>query len=150
MVSWTTRSGALDSGDTARTMSQENVQIVRAAFEAVNRGDMDGAWVRAAPDFQLDLSRALGPYRGVYGLSDVRRVADEFWGTWESSRFEVDEFLDAGNHVVTPFTNLIKGREAIEVQTRGAWAWTIVDGAVTRLCLYQERVEALEAVGLSE
>ncbi len=84
------------------------------------------------------------------GSATVRRVANEFWGTWESSRFKVDEFLDAGDHVVTPFTNLIRGRDGIEVQTRGTWTWTILDGAITRLVLYQERTEALEAVGLSK
>jgi hypothetical protein len=30
------------------------------------------------------------------------------------------------------------------------WTWTIRDGNIKRLCMYQERQEALEAVGLSE
>jgi hypothetical protein len=36
----------------------------------------------------------------------------------------------------------------IELQARGIWLWTIRDGVVVRLCLYQERKEALEAAGL--
>ena len=42
-------------------MSQENVEIVRAAFDALNRGDMDAVLKDAAPDFELDWSRAVGP-----------------------------------------------------------------------------------------
>ena len=37
-------------------MSQENVEIVRAAFEAINRGDVDAMLTDAAPDFELDSS----------------------------------------------------------------------------------------------
>jgi ketosteroid isomerase-like protein len=52
--------------------------------------------------------------------------------------------------VVTPFTNHLRGRDGIEVQARAVFLWTIRDGAIARMCLYQERREALEAVGLSE
>jgi hypothetical protein len=36
------------------------------------------------------------------------------------------------------------------VQARGTWLWTIRDGLVVRVCLYQELQEALEAAGLRE
>ena len=45
-------------------MSQENVEIVKAAIDAMNRKDWDAAFQDAAPGFELDFSRALGPYRG--------------------------------------------------------------------------------------
>jgi ketosteroid isomerase-like protein len=51
---------------------------------------------------------------------------------------------------MTPFTNQLLGRDGIDLQARGTWLWTIRDGVVVRLCLYQERQEALEAAGLSE
>jgi ketosteroid isomerase-like protein len=38
-------------------MSQENVEIVRAAINAYNRGDWDAVLKNAAPDFEYDLSR---------------------------------------------------------------------------------------------
>ena len=52
-------------------MSQENVEIVRAAFEAINRGDMDAVLKDAAPGFELDFSRAVGPQHGVFGRDEV-------------------------------------------------------------------------------
>jgi hypothetical protein len=39
-------------------MSQENVEIVRAAIDAHNRGDVDGTFKDAAPDFQYDQTQA--------------------------------------------------------------------------------------------
>jgi ketosteroid isomerase-like protein len=51
---------------------------------------------------------------------------------------------------VTPFTNHLRGRDGIEVAARGILVWTIRDGAIVRVCLYQEREEALQAAGLRE
>jgi ketosteroid isomerase-like protein len=131
-------------------MSQENVELVRAAIEAINRGDTDAAFKDAAPDFIFDLRRAVGTDRGVYDLDQMRRLTEDFGSAWDSVNYGLDEFIEAGEHVVTPFTNKLVGRDRIEVQARGAWVWTIRDGGIVRACLYQERSEALEAAGLRE
>jgi len=131
-------------------MSQENVEIVRAALEAFNRGDWDGALTNAAPDLELDLSRAAGPNRGVYKLGQIRGFWDDFVGTWESSRIEPHEFIETGEHVVVPWTLHAVGRDGIEVQARVTWSFSLRDGAVERICMYQERQEALEAAGVRE
>ena len=131
-------------------MSQENVDIVRAAIDAYNRGEWESLLNDADPGFELDLSRASGPLHGVYGLDQIRRFWSEFADSWESVRIEPHEFIEAGADVVVPWTLHVTGRDGIEVQARVTWIWTIRDGAVERLCMYQERQDALEAVGLSE
>ncbi len=134
--------------DTAQAMSQENVEIVKAALTAANRGDWQ--FKDAGRDAEVDLSRAVGLDRGVYRIDQFRRLAEKFGKSWESVRYEADEFIDAGEYVVTPFTNRLLGRDGVEVQARGTWLWTIRDGVITRLCLYQELQDALKAAGLSE
>jgi ketosteroid isomerase-like protein len=131
-------------------MSEENVEIVRTALAALNRGDLDAAFKNAAPDAEVDLTRAVGLDSGVYDLDEFRRLSEEFAKSWDSVRWEADEYLDAGEHVVMPFTNHLLGRDGIDVQARGTWLWTIQDGLVVRLCLYQMRQDALEAAGLLE
>ena len=131
-------------------MSQENVEIVRAAFDAFNRGDMDAFYKDMAPGFELDMSRADGPWRGVFKLDQLRRFLVDFAESWESIRVEPHEFIEAGDLVVMPWTLHGKGREGIEVTASPTWVWTIRDGAVQGLVMYQERDDALEAVGLSE
>jgi hypothetical protein len=42
------------------------------------------------------------------------------------------------------------GRDGIEVRAQTTWAYTFRDGTVERITIYQERQEALEAVGPSE
>ena len=133
-------------------MSQENVEIVRAAHAAFNRGDVDAAFKDAAPEFECDMSRAVGfnVDQDIYDLDQFRRLFDEFVDSWESFQLGPEEFLDAGNDVVVPFTNRVRGRDGIELQARGTFVWTIRDGAIVRACLYQEFEEALEAAGLRE
>ncbi len=131
-------------------MSQENVEIVRSLFEALNRRDWDGVLRRAAANFEYDQTRAIGMDRGTFSAAQWRRLAEEFFAGWDSLIYKPDEFIEAGEHVVTPFTNHLRGRDGIEVKARGVWVWTCSDGFVTRITLYQERQEALEAVGLSE
>ena len=46
-------------------MSQENVEVIRAALDAFNRGDFDAMLKYAAPDFELDWSRAVGARAGA-------------------------------------------------------------------------------------
>jgi ketosteroid isomerase-like protein len=128
----------------------DNVERVKAALEAWNHDDWDAIIDAATPDFELDMSRADGPFRGVYGVNQVRRFWDEFAATWESRRFEPDEFIDAGENVVVPVTLRMRGREGIEVAAHITHVWTLRDGRVARMCMYQERREALAAVGLRE
>ena len=131
-------------------MSQENVEIVRAGLDAWNRGDWDTALKDAAPDLEYDLSRALGPFRGVYRRDHVPRAWADLTEGLTSARIEPHEFIEAGEHVVVPWTFHAMGRDGIEVKARVTWTFTIRDGAIDRICMYQERQEALEAVGLSE
>ena len=132
-------------------MSQENVEIVRAALDALNREDIDAALKDAAPDFVFDFSRSVGLEAGVYKLDQMRTFFGRWvGGMWESSRFEAYEFIEAGDLVMTPVTNLLRGRDGIEVQARGAWVWTFRDGSVARITFYRERQDALEAAGLQE
>ena len=131
-------------------MSQENVEVVKAAYDAFNREDLDAVFKDAAPGAETDFSRALGPWRGVFGLDQIRRVMEEFRETWESARLQPHEFIEAGDLVVVPSTQHLKGRGGIEVSASATSVWTIRNGAIERVTMYQERQDALEALGLSE
>jgi ketosteroid isomerase-like protein len=132
-------------------VSEENVQMVRAGIDAFNRGDRDAAFEQLAPDFELDMSRAISPdQRGVYGPDQLRQFWDETVEPFESFRFEAEEFIEAGDQVIVPTTVIARGRDGIEVTARSATIYTIRDGALVRMCMYQTRQDALEAARLSE
>jgi ketosteroid isomerase-like protein len=131
-------------------MSQENVEIVRAAIDGFSRRDWNAALKDAAPEVEVDNSRAARPNPGVYGLDQVRAYWDDVTDIWEWFRIEPHEFIEAGEHVVVPWTFHAQRRDGIEVQARTTWTFTLRDGAIERVCMNQERQEALEAAGLRE
>ena len=125
-------------------MSAEHVEIVHAAIAAINRGDWDEALRFMAPDFEYDVTRSISLLAGVHGRDQMRGVVEEFLGPWEDARYEIGEPIDAGDHLVVPFTSHFRGRDGIEVSAAATWVWTFREGAVSRLTLFQDRDEALE------
>jgi len=123
--------------------------MARRSYEAVHSGDLVAGFEDFVPDFELDMSRAIGIDRGVYSLDQMRRLTEELIEAWETIQVGA-EYIDAGEHVVMPFMNRLRGRDGIEVQARGTWLCTIRDGLIVRICLYQEVQEAVEAAGLPE
>ena len=121
-------------------MSQENVEIVKAWYDAFNREDWDAMIKDEAPGFELDLSRAVGPWRGVFGRDQSRRFV-----------VLADEFIDAGAAVLAVAHVEWRGKESGAEGTMpllvAAW---LRAGEVFRLETFTERSQALEAVGLSE
>ena len=131
-------------------MSQENVEILKASFDAYNRRDWD-AWLQhAARGFEMDMSRAVGPVSGILTLDQLRQGQLDFAEYWESVRIEPQEFIEAGDLVVVPWAMNGTGRDGIELVARATFVWTIRDGAIERVSLYQSRQDALVDLGLSE
>ena len=87
---------------------------------------------------------------GVYRGEEAQRLQIDFYESWQSVRTEPHEFIEVGEHVVVPQTTHFVGRDGIGVQTRNTWTFTIRDGMIVRLCLYQDKQEALEALGLQD
>jgi ketosteroid isomerase-like protein len=126
-----------------------NVEIVRRAIEAWNRRDPALACWRF--DGQIDWSRSRGPLKGVYrGQEEREPFSDAFWWTFEDVQLEAHGFLEAGSEVVVPNTAHLRGRDGIEVIARSTFVYTVESGQITRLRMFQDHAEALEAAGLSE
>ncbi len=81
-------------------MSQENVEIVRAAFAAWNAGEMDALRELHDPDV---IVRALKgwPEPGPFvGREAVMRQFDRMRGTWDADSLELtSDFIDVGDRV---------------------------------------------------
>jgi ketosteroid isomerase-like protein len=133
-------------------VSQENVEVVRSAYEAWNRGDLPAVLDRLHSDVEweenADVYPGLDPvYYGHEGF--MKRQQDAF-DAWEWIRVEEHELLDAGEHVICFVRLVAKGRHSgIETEMRIADLFTLRDAKVTRHRLYANRDEALKAVGLA-
>ena len=131
-------------------MSQENVEIVRTAIDAFNRGDWEATLSATAPEFEFDMSRSIGLQRGVYRLAEVRQFWSDWVGVFDSVRQDVEEFIEAGDDVVVSSVMHVRGRDGVEAQARATWVFTFRDGVVVRASMYQTKLDALEALGLPE
>ncbi len=152
-------------------MSQENVEIVRRYFEAVERA-FAAYWqaprsvadsLRAgevSPEF-ADAMRYLHPniewksaLIGITarGCEDAARGVDQMLDAAQDSRVTVLEVTDLSDSQVLAVLRLaMKGKTSdIEVNATIFTIVTVEDGLIIRLDDYLERAEALEAVGLSE
>ena len=133
-------------------MSQENVEIVRRAYEAMNNREFPRTSEFLDPDVEIDLSRnILNPdvYRGYAGFERLVGVIED---VWDDFRFELQELIEAGDRVVAHVTVSGKGRgSGVEAEMHVFNIWTLRQGKVIRLeGGYRERAEALEAAGRSE
>ena len=132
-------------------MSQENAEIVRRAIEGFNRRDLDAATRYSDPDIEVDWSRSRGVEAGIYrGQEAARDFWNQFLDMFAQVTVTAEEFIELGDRVVVPCRTRLCGRDGIEVQTRSAYVVTFRDRRIVAWKLYQEKAEALEAVGLSE
>ena|SRR5688572_10535709 len=133
-------------------MSQENVEIVRRAWEASSDGDVS-AWFQAAdPNIRLyprpEEPDAADEYRGLDGLMEY---LTNWYSQWDEYDVEPIEFIDAGKHVLVVARE--RGRMArtgVEVEGVFSYSFVLRDGKAVEWHMYDSHAEALEAVGLSE
>jgi ketosteroid isomerase-like protein len=137
-------------------MSRENVELVRRVCEANDRGDLTAVFAAYDPEIEwhvLGLASAELGFDPVYVGHDGVRTFWRLWlSAWETTSFEYDEFIDAGEHVVVVQTQRNRGRTSgIELEWNSyAQVWTMQDAKVVRVEFSPTRGEALEAVRLRD
>jgi ketosteroid isomerase-like protein len=131
-------------------MSEENVEIVRRSYDAYVRGDLESALVAFDPEIEVhdhDIPES-GEYRGLEGLA---RWQADWESSWESWRWDPEEFIEAGDRVVAVLRVHARGRKSgVDVEREDGAVWTLREGRCVRLDYYGSRAQALEAAGLSE
>jgi ketosteroid isomerase-like protein len=133
-------------------MSEENVELVRRAKEAFNRGEREGALRYFAED--VEWVHPLDPFTGRQTFRGHAELL-AFWarldGQWDEFRSEAKEYIDAGERVVVPGRVTGRGRTSgatpsmLEVEVL-----TVSGGRITRRESYADLAHALEAVGPTE
>ena len=133
-------------------MSQENVEIIRRAYEAYERGDLDAAVADFAPDFEYVAAGMVpgrtGTYRGPEGYKNFIAWLDE---EFSDSHAQLDALIDAGDRVVVGATLRGRGRRSGIPATFTFWqVWTVANGKAVHGQGFADEAEALEAAGIAE
>jgi ketosteroid isomerase-like protein len=135
-------------------MSRENVEIVRSIYDAVARRDDVTPFEFYAEGIVWDMSnlrRAALYMKPVYhGHEGVRESWRESLAAFGQVDFEVEELIDAGDQVLAAIREREVGRASgVPVEASHLAVWTLADGKVIRLQIFDNRQAALEAAGLS-
>ena len=136
-------------------MSEENVEVVRGIYDAVARRDDVTPFEVYADDIVWDISnsrRAVVNPRPVYhGHEGVRQFWRDALSVFGEVDFDVEELVDAGNHVLAVIREHEVGRASgVPVEMLHTAVWTLADGKVTKMQVFDDRQQALEAAGLRE
>src|SRR3954447_21597375 len=133
-------------------MSQENVEVVRAWIRACNGEDPEAAVALCDPSFEMTESTTLPGAVTTCGLDGVRRYFDGWRRNWAEWDWQQEEVLDLAPDKVLVMANLrLRGlRSGIWVEHRWAYLFTLRDGKLLRQDGFDDKAQALAAVGLSE
>jgi ketosteroid isomerase-like protein len=131
-------------------MSQENVEVVRAHFEAWNAEDMDAFRELHAPGVIAQLPEGWPESGPFVGREAVMRQAEQQRETWDADALEpTSDFIDAADRVVVRFIwrGVGHGPEA-KMEVTGVY--TVRKGQIVFFEFFWDHAEALETLGLSE
>src|SRR5215217_420007 len=133
-------------------MSQEDIDIVVAQFQAVNERDFARAMDAYADDVVLVVSEAWGITAGTY---EGKAAVGEWFGDWfrqfaDDYRFEITETRDlGGGRLLLIAEHGGAGRASgAPIGAVSGYLYRVRDGKIVRAELYPGPAEALEAASL--
>jgi Ketosteroid isomerase-related protein len=127
-------------------MSRENVERIKAGFEAHNRGDLDALQELYDPDVVFE-TLLLGAH---HGNEAIRLIYEENQKTMAGYDVVPAELIDAGDKVVAVAQTVGAGSTSrIALDDQFAFVFTFKGDRVVREQAFRNKEEALEAAGLS-
>jgi ketosteroid isomerase-like protein len=127
-------------------MSQEEVEVVRRLFTAIDSEDWEDALGLFDPT--VEWSATEGTFHGLEGLLTS---LIEWLEPWEEHRIEAEEVTKAGDRVLAVVHLAGRmGGSRMEVDQRFFQVYTVSNGKIIRMVEFGTRDDALEAAGLRE
>ncbi len=134
-------------------MSQENVERLRAMYEAFNRRDWDALFRHTDLEFAFTYRNpGRTPDAGTRrGRDEVVAFAEEYGSAFDSLIWNPEEFFDREDRVVAFVSVQMRPRGGdVDLVVPHGHLWTIHGGVVLSLESFPEPQSALEAAGLSD
>jgi ketosteroid isomerase-like protein len=134
-------------------MSHENVDIHRRLQERIDAGDIDGQLEFIHPDIEL-VGHDFEVFNGREGWRELDARDHDLFDQW---RFEVEEYIDAGEYLVvvgrprgTARSSGVRLEDLDAIEPSAVYLWRFRDGMAIECRECRTKAEALEAAGLSE
>ena len=132
-------------------MSQENVEMVRAAFDAWHQGDMEGMLRLMHPEIVVTQPPEIPDGTTFHGHAGVRQAIAAWPDQWDDYQLEIVQVVDAGNHVAVQTHQRGRGRgSGVEVEDEVWFVTGFRDGKIGQWRMFRDQRQALEAAGPPE
>ena len=133
-------------------MAQENVALVHAGLDAVNRGGVEAVLQMCDPEIEwIAIPGFLPDAEDYHGRAGVRAWFEKVGETFGKVEWEAEEVVENGERLLVALSLRATGRASgIAGEFRIFQVWTIRDSKLVRLESYLTLDEALEAAGLRE
>jgi ketosteroid isomerase-like protein len=132
-------------------MSDENLEVVRASWDAWSRGDMGALFDFYDPEVVWDMTHSYVPDMGLFHGHEGIRDFFRQWRTFFAEYYaEPEEFVGAGDSVIVRVRQGGRGRSStVNVEMPAYWqVYTLRDGRAVRVEIYREEEDARAAAGL--
>jgi ketosteroid isomerase-like protein len=133
-------------------MSKDNVAVVRAAFQAFERGDMDG--VLGLCDVNIEITQAvelIDAPRHQHGHAGVLEAFGIWPDLWDDYRIEIVRVTDVDDEVMVATVNRGRGKDSgVPVEMPFTFLFSVRAGKITEWRLFMHEEQALKAIGLAE
>jgi uncharacterized protein len=128
-------------------MPPMDLERVRRAYEAFNRGGVEALLETLAPEVQIR-DRESSPDRETrYGEEGIRKLFASYMEAFDALSMDPEEFIDVGDQIVVSLCQRVRDKgSGAEVGARVAHVWTVRDGAIVRLRIFSDKERALEAL----
>jgi ketosteroid isomerase-like protein len=127
-------------------MSEQNVALLRGAYERVNEGGFGAIEDFLHPGFEMDSPQGVEASQAhdKPGLQEWFRKMDEIW---ETLQFDPEEIvvLDDEHVLAVVHTSGRARGSGIEIDQHLSHVWTIREGRAAQLITYSTKEDALEA-----
>jgi ketosteroid isomerase-like protein len=131
-------------GERVGAARKTNLEIVREMLADYIPGNYEAA----VPAFAQDVEVVTSLER-FHGHSGVVEEAQRWEEMWLDYRFEVKDLIAAGDKVVLLYYQVGKSKESgVEVEERAGWVYTLREGKIVRVEMFQDRETALLAAGV--
>jgi len=133
-------------------VSQENVEVVRAAISAFVRRDYEG--VLSLCDEDIEITQAVG-FAGIpdklHGHAGVLEAFDLWAEQWDDYQTEILRVADLGDYVIV--AQMVRGRgkgSGVQVEMPLPLLFSVRTGKISEWHMFASEKEALKAVGLED
>jgi ketosteroid isomerase-like protein len=128
-----------------------NAEIVKAAFAAYDRGDIDEVLRLCHEDIEVvqaeEVPGVTGRQHGHAGVLEAFALWPE---QWDDFRIEILDIRELGEHVVVTTRQRGRGRgSGVEVETEFTFLLLVRDGRFAQWRIFMREADALEAIGRS-